>query len=357
MNTSQTAQTEALAQSATTRPSPWKRAAFVVPLILVNIAGLVGQSIWTYQQLVRHFLADHHTIAVVSAILMGIAVESIAVYLAVQAHAAMMADQASGGLRLSSYLVGGVMAAVNYNHFESAPVNSPALGLMFGIASLVSPWLWAVDSKAAHRAQLAARGIVDPRGVKLSSVRKLAAPVRSAKVWKWAAWAGETDPVKAVQGWESAIGSTSQSAQTAQLRAHIEVAQTEPVHARQSIESTPVHAIESAPESTSTPVQESTEAVREAVQEEEITETVTETVTRTRTRSTRTETRIKTLRERVESVQSTPLYLERTQSGTELTYDEIGSIIGRTGRDVIKPVYTVLYRGQSVESVILGLDA
>jgi hypothetical protein len=310
----------------------------VLPLLLVNVAGLVGQSIWTYQQLIKFFLADHHKVAVVAAVLMGIAVESIAVYLAIQAHSAMMADQASGGLRMASYAVGGAMAAINFTHFSSAPVNSEALGFMFGTASLVSPWLWAVDSKAAYRAQLAARGIVDPRGVKLSSVRKIAAPVRSIKVWMWAAWAGETDPLRAVRGWES----TSQSTQTPQVTATIEVQSTEPVHVAELPQSTPVRAIESAPES---------------VQEEEVTETVTETVTRTRTRSTRTESRIQTLTERVESVRQSPQYIAALESGTELSWDEIGVIIGRTGRGVIKPVFQVLYRGQSIESMILSVEA
>ena len=334
--TTQTEQRRTDLQSARAR---WKRVPFILPLVMVNVAALVGQSIWTYQQLTEHFLADHHRAAALSAVLMGLAMESISIYLSVQAHAAMMADQASGGLRLGSYLIGAVMAVINFSHFSAEPVDSVALGSMFGIASLVSPWLWAVDSRAAHRAQLAARGIVDPRGVKLSTVRKMTAPIRSLKVFIWAAWAGETDPVKAVRGWES----TRQSTQTPQLRAHIEVASPSPEPVRELPQSTPVQAIESVPS-------ESTES-------EEITETVTETVTRTRTRSTRTETRMQTLRDRVESVRAHADYAAAVESGTELTYDQIGSIISRTGRDVIKPVYLVLYRGQSVESIILGENA
>lgn len=343
MNTSQTAQTEALAQSATTRPSPWRRVAFTVPLILVNGGALIGQSMWAYSKLVDSLLTDHHKVAVVLAVLFALALESIGVYLALQAHAAMMADQASGGTRLASYGIAAIIAGLNYTHFHEQSMDwAVALALL----SLVSPWLWAVDSKAAHRAQLAARGIVDPRGVKLSSVRKLAAPVRSVKVWKWAAWAGETDPVKAVQGWESSQP-VSRSTQTEQLRAHVEVASPSPEPVRELPQSTPVQAIESVPS-------ESTES-------EEITETVTETVTRTeskiRTRSTRTEARMRVLAERVQSVRAHPDYLSAVESGTELTYDQIGSIISRTGRDVIKPVYLVLYRGQSVESIILGENA
>src|SRR5690606_26187014 len=91
--------------------------------------------------------------------------------------------------------------------------------------------------------------------------------------WRWAAWAGETDPVKAVQGWESSQ-SVSRSAQTGQVRAHVEVASPSPELVHGLPQSAPVHAIESTP---SAPVQESMDSTRS----EEITETVTETVTRT----------------------------------------------------------------------------
>jgi hypothetical protein len=230
------------------------------------------------------------------------------------------------------------MAGLNFTHFSGPPVDSVALGVMFGLASLCSPWLWAVDSKAAHRAQLAARGIVDPRGVKLSTNRKLWHPVRSLRVTRYASWVGEMDPFRAVQGWESA----RQSPQTPQLKATIEVAS--PI-----TQSAPVPAIEA-------PVQAVVESAESEA--ESVTETVTETVTRTRTQTrTRTEERIQTLSARVQSVRVHPTFIAASQSGAELSYDQIGSIIGRTGRGVIKPIFQVLYQGQSAESVILSLDS
>ena len=336
----------------------WKRIPFIIPLIMVNVAALVGQSIWTYHQLREHFLTNERGIAIASAVLMGLAMESIGVYLSIRAHEATMADQSSGGLRLSSYGVGVTMAVINFRHFSNPPVESMELGLMFGIASLVSPWLWSVDSKAAHRAQLAARGVVDPRGVKLSTVRKAYHPLRSFRVARWASWAGVVDPVAAVEGWESARRSTRTGTQTPLVKAHVEVSSppTEPVResARESMESVPVPAIESAPESPQT------EAEGESVdsQDESVTETVTETVTRTRTQTrTRVEARMQTLAERVESVKSHPDYINARADQSELTYDQIGAIIGKRGREVIKPVYLVLYRNESVESMILGSDA
>lgn len=340
MNT-QTEQRQTGSQSVRAR---WERVSFTVPLVLVNLGALVGQSMWAYGKLVDSLLTDHHKVATVLAVLFALALESIGVYLALEAHAAMMMQQASGGLRLASYAIACVIAGLNYSHFH---MESMDWAVALALLSLVSPWLWSVKSRADHRASLMARGEVDPRGVKLSTARKIAAPIRSMKVWKWAAWAGETDPLKAVEGWETATRSKSESTQTPQLRAHIEVASPSPEPVHGLPQSMPVQAIESTP---SAPVQQSAESV----DSEEITETVTETVTRTRTRSTRTEARMRVLAERVQSVRAHPDYLRAVESGTELTYDQIGSIIERTGRDVIKPVYLVLYRGQSVESIILG---
>lgn len=333
-----------------TRPAARSRArrlAFTVPLVLVNAGALVGQSMWAYGKLADKLLEDHLKVAVVAGVLFAMALESIGVYLALEAHEAMMLEQASGGLRLASYAVGAVIAGLNYNHFHA---DSMDWAVALALLSLVSPVLWSIKSKADHRAVLMARGEVDPRGVKLSTARKMAAPVRSVKVWKWAAWAGVTDPLKAVEGWEAATQTAPQSTQTPQLTATISVAQSTPVQAPSLPQSAPVPAIESAPVP---PVQAVTESTDESV-----TETVTETVTRTRTQTrSRTEARIQTLTERVESVRQSPAYAAAVESGTELTYDQIGAIIERTGRDVIKPVYLVLYRGESVESMILGPGA
>jgi hypothetical protein len=66
---------------------------------------------------------------------------------------------------------------------------------------------------------------------------------------------------------------------------------------------------------------------------------------------------MQTLTDRVEAVRNHPDYLNAESIQSELTYDQIGAIIGKKGREVIKPVYLVLYRGASVESMILGVDA
>lgn len=333
-----------------TEPAPRsrvRRLAFAAPLVLVNAGALVGQSMWAYGKLVDSLLADHHKVATLLAVLFAVALESIGVYLALEAHAAMMMDQASGGLRFASYVVAAVIAGLNFSHFHKESMDwAVALALL----SLVSPWLWSVKSKADHRAVLLARGEVDPRGVKLSSNRKGYHPIKSFKVARWASWAGETDPLRAVEGWESTRQSKRESTQTPQLTATITVAEPAPVQPPSLPQSAPVPAIESTPVP---PVAESVDS-----EDESVTETVTQTVTRTRTQTrSRTETRIQTLADRVESVRQSPAYAAAVESGTELTYDQIGAIIQRTGRDVIKPVYLVLYRNETVESMILGPGA
>lgn len=346
-----TTQTElASPQTAGRSVSPWRRAHFILPLIFVNLLALIGQSIWTKHKLSEVFLAEHTVWALGFAVLMGLTLESIGTYLSLQAHAALMANQASGGLRLAAYVIGAVMAALNFSHFSAAPTSSPSLGVMFGLASLCSPWLWGVESRAAHRAQLAGLGIVDPRGVKLSTWRKMWHPGRSLQVIRWAAWAGEVDPAKAVQGWESASRPAPQSTQTP-LRAQLIVDSQTVDPAPESIQtaSPQTQSIASAPALQE--IADSESAAESAAESVTETVTVTETRTRTQTWSVAVEKRIQTLRTRVEAVKAA--YPD--WQTVPLDYGAIGSVIRRTGREVIKPIYGVLYQGQSIESA-LGLE-
>lgn len=305
--------------------------AFMVPLILVNLGALVGQTLWAYDQLAnpdRPWTLWGWVAAAIS-LVFGIALESISMYLSLQAHAALMADQASGGLRIAAYGVGAVMAGLNYSHFDS--IDAPELGIVCGLFSLASPWLWALDSKAAARAQLAARGIVDPRGVKLSTNRKLWHPLRSLGVVRHAAWAGETNPELAVSGWE-------QSRETETRAALKTLGFTEPI----TVETVP------APPAIETADRLEIETPSGLMRMEMVeTETVTETITRTRQTRSR-ETAMETLATRVEAVKSHPLF----QAPEPLNYDTIGEILGITGRATIAQVYGVLYRGVAIEDAV-----
>lgn len=170
------------------------RVFLAVPLVLVNAAAVWGQSGWAYSNITHGGRGG-----LVVAVLFALAVESIGVYLAYEGHLALMADQASGLLRAGSYGIGALAGALNFLHFRE---QSLPTAIAFGGLSAVSPWLWAIYSRARNRTRLAELNLIDQRGVKLSTSRKLWHPVRSMRVISWAAWAGETNPRDAVEGWE-----------------------------------------------------------------------------------------------------------------------------------------------------------
>lgn len=173
-----------------TAPVRRGRAFLLVPLVLVNSAAVWGQAGWALTNL-RHGL--------LVAVLFAMAIESVGIYLAWESHEALMSDQASGTMRNGSYAIGILAGTLNYLHFRPESVST---GIAFGALSAISPWLWAIWSRARNRTRLAEMGLTDVRGVKLSTVRKLLHPVKSFQVVRWAAWESITDPREAVQGWE-----------------------------------------------------------------------------------------------------------------------------------------------------------
>lgn len=300
---------ERSAESKTER----RRAVFLIAVVGVNLMALSGQSAWLYGQITERLpiTPGWYPAAVVASVLFGLVLESIGVYLMLQAHDAMMEGYASGSLRAAAYVIAGVMAGLNYDHFSHW---ARALGVMFALVSLVSPFLWSVRAKAAHRTQLAARGMADPAGVKLSSNRKIWHPILSLRVTRWASWAGETDPALAVSGWERA-----RSVERPALQGEIQI---ETVEAPE-IESPVVLEIETGSET------------------ETVTETVTETKTVERRRSvSREQKREQVWRERLQMIESVHGdWRERV-----LTYGEIKAATGLTGVETLKGIYAALAR-------------
>lgn len=161
-----------------------------IPLVLVNAAAIWGQAGWAYEKLAA---------GIVVAVLFAVAVESIGVYLAWEAHEARLGDREYFGKQLASYAVGAFAGYVNYQHF--AEINHTQ-AVVFGVLSALSPWLWCVYSQAQNKERLHALGLLDTRGVKLSAARKIWHPGRSLNVIRWAAWEGVKNPAEAVNGWE-----------------------------------------------------------------------------------------------------------------------------------------------------------
>jgi hypothetical protein len=163
-------------------------AALIVPLLLVNSVALYGQANWGYEN-----LAEIWAVAVGFAL----AVESIGVYLAAEAHRALLAGDASLRLRLGSYAVGLLAGALNYAHFAPALKEPNTQAIVFGVLSAISPVLWAIRSRSISRDRLRALNLIDGRAVKFTAAQWLLFPVASARAFRAAVWAGETNPARA----------------------------------------------------------------------------------------------------------------------------------------------------------------
>src|SRR6266566_4769653 len=126
------------------------------------------------------------------------ALESIAIYLAWQAHLAQLADDSALRLRLAAYGMALVIGALNYSHFALPGWRPDVAAVTFGMMSAISPWLWSVHSRRASRDALKARGLIEPHAVRLGTTRWAWHPLRSARVMFRATWRGENDPAKAL---------------------------------------------------------------------------------------------------------------------------------------------------------------
>lgn len=162
-----------------------------VPVVLVNAVAFGAQ---------LGFWRAHVPLAA-EAVLVALALESIAVYLAWQAHLAQLADDSALRLRLAAYGMALLIGALNYSHFMLPGWRPTVEAVTFGMMSAISPWLWSVHSRRVSRDALKARGLIEPHAVRLGGTRWAWHPWRSVCVMSAATWAGETDPVKAIAAW------------------------------------------------------------------------------------------------------------------------------------------------------------
>lgn len=175
-----------------------RRAALVVPLVLVNATAVLGQALWAYDHLVPAWMLTSVLAAATVCVLFAVTVEAIGIYLAYEAHAAQMEDQAAGMLRAGSYGIALVVGALNYAHFATQPGYQPnPLAVTFGLLSSLSPWLWAIRSRSLHRSALLAKGLVDPRSVRFTVAQRLLYPVASFRAYRLAVWNGVNSPAQA----------------------------------------------------------------------------------------------------------------------------------------------------------------
>jgi hypothetical protein len=177
--------------------------AAAIPIVLVNSVAFGGQ---------LSFLRAHLPWPLAGQVTMAVALESVAVFLAMHAHVAALADDSALRLRLASYGFAAVIGAMNYSHYARPGWQPTFPAVAVGLMSASSPWLWAVHSRRASRDQLRARGLVEAHALRLGATRWLWHPVRSARVMFNATWTGVTDPHEAIGSWEAASASAGKRA-------------------------------------------------------------------------------------------------------------------------------------------------
>ena len=166
-----------------------------IPVILVNAVAVIAQ---------LAFLRGHLSSAPAGQALVAITLESVAVYLAWQAHLAIIADDSAMRLRLAAYGFAAIVGVMNYSHYMAPGWRPTFPALVFALCSVISPWLWSIHSRRQSRDALKARGLIEPHAVRLGATRWMWHPVRSARVMWHATWIGENDPAKAIALAESA---------------------------------------------------------------------------------------------------------------------------------------------------------
>lgn len=179
-----------------------------VPLILVNLTAMVGQFSWAIEHLTQFGTSKSDLARIIAAFLFAITSESIALVLQYHANRALRNRDSAASLYLAAFGVAALVAYVNYSHY-AVPVhdqlvpNPTPMAVISALCSVVSPWLWRIDSRAKHRVELRANGEIDSRAVRLSLARKIFHPIRSIGVISLAAWTGESNPADAVAQWEA----------------------------------------------------------------------------------------------------------------------------------------------------------
>lgn len=191
----------------------WRRTLVLVGAIVgVNIVAVAGQ--------VTAF-HDGFGWSLIGALGAAAVVESIAIYVGWHAHIALIEGDSVARLRIASYGIACVVGALNYHHHSSNWLPTDK-AVMFGMASLLSPWLWAIHSRHLHRTQLRAAGLIDPRAPKFSALRWILHRPETWQALKWAVRHGEQSPTAAILAVQNENGL---SAATLYVdRAHVELA-------------------------------------------------------------------------------------------------------------------------------------
>jgi len=173
----------------------------VAPLLLVNGLAVYGQGAYAYD----HIAPGVWPVAarVILAVMVAAAAEAIALYVGWHAHDSLINKNyaTAGHLRRASYLIAAVVAAVNYTHFANGGFRPTGAAVIFGLLSLVSPWLWGLHTRRAQHVQLVKEHLVDDAGAVFSPSRRRAFPVRAWRARRWSIDHNVRDPKAAWRGY------------------------------------------------------------------------------------------------------------------------------------------------------------
>lgn len=178
----------------------WHAFVLVGAIVGVNIVAVAGQ--------INAFQADPFSWPAAGAFGAAAVVESIAIFVGWHAHVALREGDSVFRLRVASYGIAAAVAALNYHHYAPTWALDDRAA-MFGAASLLSPWLWAIHSRHLHRQDLRKQGLIDPRAPKFSALRWLLHRPETWQALKWAVRHGEQSPTAAILSVQSENGLTA----------------------------------------------------------------------------------------------------------------------------------------------------
>jgi hypothetical protein len=130
----------------------------------------------------------------------AVALEMIALFLGLHALKALRRKDSAAGLLFAATIVAGLVAWLNFTHFESKSIT---VAWTFALFSFVAPFMWRIKIRSDHRDELVENGEIDKRGLRLERSRLLWHPIKSLQVMSHAGWTGERDRDKAVADWEA----------------------------------------------------------------------------------------------------------------------------------------------------------
>jgi hypothetical protein len=163
-----------------------------VPIVIVNYVAFRAQ---------LRFWQDHLDPA--DAILVSVALESVAVYWSWLAAQALIADDSALRPRLAAYGTALLIGTLNYSHYCRPGWRPTVAAVTFGTMSAISPWLWSAYSRRVSRPLLKARGLIEDHSVRLGVTRWFWHAYRCIGVTWLATWKGENKPAEAIALYEA----------------------------------------------------------------------------------------------------------------------------------------------------------